>query len=160
MGAVTSVERGRLVTVAVAINVQWGHIVPFFEFTLMRYQDNMIRKGPITCVTTGNPPLLTKNVCCCPTIMYHMSLFVPLITAQQMESFFVILSPQHRQNAPAAIFKLFMKIINKATNNWKRNHPGLTMTIHYLPDIVEEAVPFAVPYRNAIGDFTLSTFNR
>ena len=49
VGAVTSAERGRLVTVAVAVNAQGGHIPPFFVFPLKRYQDHMIREGPVGC---------------------------------------------------------------------------------------------------------------
>ncbi|KAF2878894.1 hypothetical protein ILUMI_27271 [Ignelater luminosus] len=54
VGAVTSAERGRLVTVAVAINAQEGHIPPFFVFLLKRYQDHMIREDPIGSAGAGN----------------------------------------------------------------------------------------------------------
>ena len=54
VGAVTSAERGSLVTVAVAVNAQGGHIPPFFVFPLKRYQDHMIREGPVGCARAGN----------------------------------------------------------------------------------------------------------
>ncbi|KAG5876037.1 hypothetical protein JTB14_002978 [Gonioctena quinquepunctata] len=54
VGAATSAERGRLVTIAVAINAQGGHIPPFFVFPLKRYQDHMIREGPIGSAGAGN----------------------------------------------------------------------------------------------------------
>lgn len=54
VGAVTSAERGRLVTVAVVINARGGHIPPFFVFPLKRFQDHMILEGPVDCAGAGN----------------------------------------------------------------------------------------------------------
>lgn len=54
-------------------------------------------------------------------------------------------------------------MINTATDNWIRNHPGRTMTIHYISGIVREAFPLSVTDRNAIAGFActdISTFNR
>ncbi|CAH4029582.1 unnamed protein product [Pieris brassicae] len=54
-------------------------------------------------------------------------------------------------------------MINTATDNWMLNHPGRTMTIHYIPGIVKEAFPLSVTDRNAIAGFTctgISPFNR
>jgi hypothetical protein len=54
-------------------------------------------------------------------------------------------------------------MINTATDNWMRNHPGRTMTIHYIPGIVREAFPLSVTDRNSIAGFTytgISPFNR
>lgn len=54
-------------------------------------------------------------------------------------------------------------MINTATDNWMRNHPGQTMTIHYIPGIIREAFPLAVSDRNAIAGFTctgISLFHR
>lgn len=54
-------------------------------------------------------------------------------------------------------------MINTATDNWMRNHPGQTMTIHYIPGIVNDAFPLSVNDRNAIAGFTctgISPFNR
>ena len=54
VGALTSAERGRLVTVAVAINAQGDHTPPFFVFPLKRYHDHIIRDGPVGSAGSGN----------------------------------------------------------------------------------------------------------
>jgi len=62
-----------------------------------------------------------------------------------------------------AVFGPFKKMINTATDNWMRNHPGRTMTIHYIPGIVKEAFPLSVTDKNAIAGFFctgISPFNR
>ncbi|GBP84116.1 hypothetical protein EVAR_79228_1 [Eumeta japonica] len=54
VGAVTSVEFGRLVTGAISTIAEGGHTTPFFLFPLKRYQDHMIREGPIGYSGAGN----------------------------------------------------------------------------------------------------------
>ncbi|KAG5883115.1 hypothetical protein JTB14_004648 [Gonioctena quinquepunctata] len=54
-------------------------------------------------------------------------------------------------------------MINTATDNWMRNHPGQTMTVHYIPGIVRESFSLAFTDKNAIAGFTctgISPFNR
>ncbi|KAG5873910.1 hypothetical protein JTB14_013468 [Gonioctena quinquepunctata] len=53
-------------------------------------------------------------------------------------------------------------MMNTATDNWMRNHPGQTMTVHYIPGIVR-AFSLAFTDKNAIAGFTctgMSPFNR
>lgn len=52
VGALMSAERERLV--AVAINAQGGHTPPFFVFLLKRYQDHIIRDGPVGSAGAAN----------------------------------------------------------------------------------------------------------
>jgi len=187
VGAVTSAERGRLVTVAVAINAQGGHIPPFFVFPLKRFQDHMIREGPVGCAGAGNASgwmqdaefLLflqhfkrqvkpTVNQKCLLLLDNHASHISIQALDFCKENGIVLLSfPPHcthkLQPLDRAVFGPFKKMINTATDNWMRNHPGRTMTIHYIPGIVKEAFPLSVTDKNVIAGFSctgISPFNR
>ncbi|XP_059053650.1 uncharacterized protein LOC131847939 [Achroia grisella] len=187
VGAVTSAERGRLVTVAVAINAQGGHIPPFFVFPLKRYQDHMIREGPVGCAGAGNASgwmqeaefLLflehfkkqvkpTVDQKCLLLLDNHAShISIQALDFCKKNGIVLLSFPPHcthkLQPLDRAIFGPFKKMINTATDNWMRNHPGQTMTIHYIPGIVNEAFPLSVTDRNAIAGFActgISPFNR
>ncbi|XP_022834565.1 uncharacterized protein LOC111362221 [Spodoptera litura] len=54
VGALTSAERGTLVTVAMAANAVGNTLPPMFVFRRQRYQDHFIRDGPMGCVGAGN----------------------------------------------------------------------------------------------------------
>ncbi|XP_046615411.1 MFS-type transporter clz9-like [Neodiprion virginianus] len=187
VGAVTIAERGRLITVAVAINAQGGHIPPFFVFPLKRFQDHMILEGPVGCAGAGNASGWMQNAefllflqhfkrQVTPTVDQKCLLLldnhISHISIQALnfckENGIVLLSfsphcTHKLQSLDRAVFGPFKKMINTATDNWMRNHPGRTMTIHYIPGIVKEAFPLSVTDRNAIAGFTctgISPFNR
>ncbi|XP_074038475.1 uncharacterized protein [Leptinotarsa decemlineata] len=55
VGALTSAERGTLVTVTFAVNALGNTMPPFFIFLRVRYQDHFVRDGPIGSTGTANP---------------------------------------------------------------------------------------------------------
>lgn len=55
VGAITSAERGTLVTLAFAANALGNAIPPMFVFPRIRYQEHFIRDGPVGSAGTGNP---------------------------------------------------------------------------------------------------------
>lgn len=54
VGAVTSAERGTLVTIAAAANAIGNFIPCMFIFPRMRYSDLFVQNGPLECIGTGN----------------------------------------------------------------------------------------------------------
>jgi len=52
--AITSVERGTLVTMCLAVNAVGNLIPPMFIFPMVNYKDHFIRGGPPGCVGTSN----------------------------------------------------------------------------------------------------------
>ena len=54
VGAVTSAERGTLITVAFAVNALGNSMPPFF-FPRVRYHDYFVRDGPLGSVGAPNP---------------------------------------------------------------------------------------------------------
>lgn len=55
VGALTSAERGKLVTIAFAVNALGNAIPPFFVFPLVRYHDHFVRDGPVGSAGASNP---------------------------------------------------------------------------------------------------------
>lgn len=54
VGAMTSGERGQLVTLAFAVNAIGNTIPPIFVFQRLHYADHFVRDGPIRSIGSGN----------------------------------------------------------------------------------------------------------
>ncbi|KAG5848689.1 hypothetical protein ANANG_G00101490 [Anguilla anguilla] len=54
VGAMTSAERGTLVTMAMAVNSQGNSTPPQFVFPRKKFHDHFIRDGPTGCVGTAS----------------------------------------------------------------------------------------------------------
>ena len=54
VGAMTSAERGELVTLCTAVNAAGNAIPPMLIFPRVRYQEHFVRDGPVGCVGAGN----------------------------------------------------------------------------------------------------------
>ncbi|XP_025161598.1 uncharacterized protein LOC112590102 isoform X2 [Harpegnathos saltator] len=54
VAALTSAERGTLVTVTMAVNAIGNSIPPMFIFPRLRYQEHFVRDGPIGCIGAAN----------------------------------------------------------------------------------------------------------
>ena len=55
VGAVTSAEKGQLVTIAVAVSATGTLIPPHFVFPRVRFQEHFISNGPVGSIGTANP---------------------------------------------------------------------------------------------------------
>ncbi|XP_018332973.1 uncharacterized protein LOC108742303 isoform X2 [Agrilus planipennis] len=55
VGAITSAERGTLVTLAAAVSGGGNSVPPFFVFPRVHFKDHFIRDGPIGCKGGSNP---------------------------------------------------------------------------------------------------------
>jgi hypothetical protein len=55
VGAITSAERGTLVTLAAAISGGGNSVPPFFIFPRVHFKDHFIRDGPVGCKGGSNP---------------------------------------------------------------------------------------------------------
>ena len=58
VGAITSREKGKLVTVTVAVNASGNMIPPFFVFSRARFHDYFLAKGPAGTKGSANPQWL------------------------------------------------------------------------------------------------------
>ena len=167
MGAITSAERGQLVTICVAVSATGNTVPPMFIFPRKNFKDHFIRDGPPgSCggahpsgwmvgklflqfmhhlvanvrPTTENPMLLLLD-------NYHSHLDIKVLNFAKSNGVTLLSFPLHcshkLQPLDVSVFGPLKKLINASQGNWMRNNPGKTMTIYDLPGIMREAWPLA-----------------
>ena len=187
VGAITSQERGVLVTCAVAVNATGNTIPPMFIFPRKRYYDHFIRDGPVGCIGTGNgsgwmqeddflvfmqhfakhtkPCIEEKVLLLLDNHGSHLSLDALNFCK---ETGIVLLSfPPHTshklQPLDRAVFYPFKKAVNTACDAWMLTNPGQTMSIYHIPGIVSTAWGVAMKPDNIKAGFSCTgiyPFNR
>lgn len=187
VGALTSAERGNLVTLAFAANALGNAIPPMFVFPRIRYQEHFIRDGPVGSIGTGNPSgwmqdeqfvVFLKhfkkhtNASLSHKVLLVLDNHSSHIHIHSLdfckENGIVLLSfPPHcshkLQPLDRSVYGPFKKAINTACDAWMRNHPGKTMTIYDIPSIITIAMPIALTQANIQAGFRktgIYPFNR
>lgn len=187
VGAITSGERGTLVTVAVAVNGFGNSVPPLFIFPRKTFRDHFIRDGPPGCIGAGNKSgWMTENefvmfvqhfiqhTRCTkekPVLLLldnhgsHLSL--EAITLAKSNGVVVLSFPPHcshrLQPLDRSVYGPFKRFISAAQDSWMRNHPGKPMTIYDIPSLVSEALPKAITPANIMNGFKATgifPFNR
>lgn len=187
VGALTSGERGKLVTVTVAINAIGNAIPPMFIFPLVNYKEHFIRDGPIGCIGAANGSgwMQEKEFI---TFLQHFQRHINSsiqnkvlllvdnhpshITIHALDfckahGIIMLSFPPHcshkLQPLDRAVFGPFKKGVNSACDSWMRNNAGKTMTIYNIPGIVATALPLALTQSNIQAGFSctgICPFNR
>lgn len=187
VGAITSHERGTLVTLCLAVNAIGNSVPPMLVFPLARYHDHFIRDGPPGCHGTANksgwmkeddflifvkhfanyakPSEDNKILLILDNHASHLS--IPVIDFCR-DNFITLLSfPPHTshklQPLDRTVFGPFKRFYNKECDNWMRNNPGKRMTIYNIPGIIRNALPQAITPKNITSGFTCTgiwPFNR
>ncbi|XP_022818636.1 uncharacterized protein LOC111351098 [Spodoptera litura] len=179
VGAVTSAERGTLVTIAAAANAI-GNFIPCMNkpiFPRIRYSDLFIQNGPPGCVGLGNSSgwmsekefskfidHFLKHVKTSeqePVLLFldnhHSHVNVEVVTKAKNNHIILLSFPLHcshnLQPLDVGVYGPFKNYISRQQTNWMVNHPGKTMTIYDLPGIVKEAFPLAFTQNNIINSF-------
>lgn len=177
VGAVTSAERGTLVTAAFAVNALGNTIPPLFIFPRVRYEDHFIRDGPVGSAGTANlsgwmqdesflvflehfkkfsNASLTHRVL---LVLDNHSSHIHINTLDFCkENGITLLSfPPHcshkLQPLDRSVFGPLKKAINTACDGWMRSHPGKTMSIYDIPGIIKTAMPLAFTQANIQAGF-------
>ncbi|XP_049766151.1 uncharacterized protein LOC126095391 [Schistocerca cancellata] len=187
VGAITSAERGTLVTVALSVNASGNSIPPFFVFPRKNFRDYFLRNGPEGSAGSANKSgLMTGQDF--RSFMLHFihhsratrerSVLLLLDNNQShldisvlhvaKENGVVLLSfPPHTshklQPLDRAVFGPFKKYINSASDAWMKNNAGSTMTIYDIPFIVKLSLLSAATPRNIKAGFQVNgiwPFNR
>lgn len=177
VGAVTSAERGTLVTIAAAANAIGNFIPCMFIFPRIRYSDLFIQNGPPGCVGLGNSSgwmsekefskfidHFLKHVKTSeqePVLLlldnHHSHVNVEVVTKAKNNHIILLSFPPHcshnLQPLDVGVYGPFKNYISRQQTNWMVNHPGKTMTIYDLPGIVKEAFPLAFTQNNIINSF-------
>ncbi|XP_063237415.1 uncharacterized protein LOC134539361 [Bacillus rossius redtenbacheri] len=158
IGAMTSSERGQLVTLTVAVNAAGNAIPPMFIFPRVRYYDHFIRDGPTGCIGAANKSgwtteveflLFLKHFVSCirsspekPILLLldnHQSHLAPDCLDFAKENGIVMLSfPPHcthrLQPLDRSVFAPLKKQINRAMDAWLRNNKTPESTVKPIRD--------------------------
>jgi len=187
IGAVTSGERGTLVTVAVAVSASGNSIPPMFIFPRLQYKDQFIRDGPPGCIGAGNKSgwmteydfltfmqhfvKNTRSSKDSPVLLLldnHVShISINIINYARDHGVVMLSFPPHcshrLQPLDRSVYGPFKRYVSTGQNMWMRNNPGKRMTIYDIPSIVKQALPLAVTPVNITSGFKacgIYRFNR
>lgn len=178
VSAMTSGERGTLVTVALAGNALGNHIPPMFIFPRKRFNDHFIRDGPSGSIGTANgtgwmqendfhtflehfkdqvrPSKENKVLLLLDNHASHTA--VKNIEYCRDNGIILLTFPPHcthkLQPMDRAIFGPVKKAVNTSCDNWMRSNPGKVMTIYDIPGIVKTSFEIAVTPRNVSAGFS------
>ncbi|XP_039751300.1 uncharacterized protein LOC120627373 [Pararge aegeria] len=177
VSAMTSAERGTLVTIALAGNALGNHIPPMFIFPRKRFNDHFIRDGPSGSVGTANgsgwmqeedfyvflkffkeqirPSKENKALLLLDNHASHTA--VKNIEFCKENGIVLLTFPPHcthkLQPMDRAVFGPVKKAVNTACDNWMRSNPGKVMSIYDIPGIVKTSFDKAVTPRNISSGF-------
>lgn len=180
VGAVTSAERGTLVTVTVAANAIGNSIPPMFTFPRIKYQSHFLKDGPIGSIGTANKSgwmqeedfiiflnhfqrhtnssLDHKVLLLLDNHSSHVS--INCIDYCYANGIIMLSFPPHcshkLQPLDRSVFGPFKKAVNTACDGWMRTNPGKPMTIYDIPSIVATALPRAITQTNIQSGFRCS----
>ncbi|KAJ8273773.1 hypothetical protein GJAV_G00105360, partial [Gymnothorax javanicus] len=167
VGAVTSGERGTLVTVAFAANAQGNFVPPYFIFPRKKFHDHFIWDGPPGSTGSANGSgwmqetdflaflqHFARHTHVTPESMLlllldnHAShLSVVAIDFCKSHGIVLLSFPPHcshrLQPLDRSVFGPLKLYINSAADNWMRMNPGRTLTIYNIPSLVAKALPQA-----------------
>lgn len=175
MGAITSAERGELVTVVCAVNATGNAVPPMFIFPRVRYKDHFItppgsigtstRSGWINEDTFAEflEHLVQHTNCSSdrPILLIlvnhkaHISLRA-LDMAKQKGIVMLTIPPytSHRlQPLDKSVYGPFKTYNDRALDGWMRSNPGKTANIYQIPGCVNKAFMSAMKPRNISSGF-------
>lgn len=180
VGALTSGERGTLVTMAAAVNALGNAMPPFFVFPRIRYQSHFVRDGPPGCVGAGNSSGWMEEAQFLEFLRHfhhhvessrdskvlllldnHTSHISIKALDYCKENGIVVLSfPPHcshkLQPLDRSVYGPLKKFVNTGCDAWMRSHPGQTMSIYDIPSVVASAFPLAFTPRNIQAGFRVA----
>lgn len=177
VGALTSAERGSLVTVTIVGNAIGNILPPMFTFPRVRYQIHFLRDGPVGSVGTANKSgwmqeedflvflqhfqkhtncsLDHKVLLLLDNHSSHVS--IKCIDYCRNNGIVMLSYPPHcshkLQPLDRSVYGPFKKAVNTACDGWMRTNPGKTMTIYDIPGIVATALPRAMTLSNVQAGF-------
>ena len=187
VGGLTSAERGQLVTVLAAVNPLGCTVAPMMVFPRVHYREHFIRGGPPGCIggATKSGWMDEENF---KSFMVH---FVQSVKCSKERPVLLLLdnvdahlridvlnyakdNGVHMLSFPAhcshklqpldlTVFGPLKNYAAVAMDSWMRNHPGQTMTIYDIPEVLAIAWPKAATPTNCSNGFKvpgISPLNR
>ncbi|KAB0805318.1 hypothetical protein PPYR_02288 [Photinus pyralis] len=187
VGAVTSGERGTLVTLCAAVNAIGNAIPPMFIFPRKRFKPFFMTGAPTGSIGEANGSGWMDT----DTFFTYIKHFAKYSKPSQENKILLLLDnhrshlglktidfcrdngivllsfPPHTshklQPLDRSVYGPLKTYMNSAMDAWMKNHPGQTMGIYDLPGLVAEALPKATTPTNILSGFKVSgifPFNR
>lgn len=177
VGAITSAERGTLVTLACAINASGNSIPPMFVFPRLRYTDIFVRGGPPECIGAGNSSgwmtekefilfldhfiKYVKPSAQEPVLLlldnHHSHVNIAVVKKAKENHVIMLSFPPHcshnLQPLDVGVYGPFKNYLSRTQTAWMHNNPGKTMTIYDIPGIVKDSLPLAINPSNIMNGF-------
>nr|XP_047138897.1 uncharacterized protein LOC124814861 [Hydra vulgaris] len=178
VGAITSAERGTLVTLACTINAIGNSIPPFFIFPRKNFKDHFLISAPTGSAGDANPSgwmkeenfvkylkhfvgntKCTKEKPCLLLLDNHEThLSIEGLDLAKNNGIVMLTFPPHcthkLQPLDKAVYGPLKNYINTAMTSWLVMNPGKTVTIYDIPKIVNIAFPKAVSPHNILSGFS------
>lgn len=177
VGAITSAERGELVTVVCAINATGNAVPPMFIFPRVRYRDHFITGAPPGSIGSSTRSgwinedtfaeflehLVQHTKCSSdhPILLLldnheaHISLRA--LDLAKSKGIVMLTIPPHTshclQPLDKSVYGPFKTYYNRALDGWMRSNPGKTASIYHIPVCVNEAFMSAMTPRNICSGF-------
>jgi hypothetical protein len=181
VSAMTSAERGTLVTLALAVNAIGNYLPPMFVFPRKRFKSHFIRDGPVGSVGTGNSsgwmqedefytflqhfknhvrPSTTEHIVLLILDNHKSHIAVKNIQFCKENGIVLLTFPPHcthkLQPLDRSVFGPIKKAINASCDSWMRSNAAKTMTIYDIPGIVKTSVEIAVTGKNITSGFVVT----
>ncbi|XP_065124996.1 uncharacterized protein [Paramisgurnus dabryanus] len=177
VGAMTSGERGTLVSVAYAVQALGNTIPPFFVFPRKNFKDHFVQSGPLGSAGSANSSgwmqeedflsflvHFVKHTKVSPErkvlllLDNHSShISVRAVDFCKGQGIVLLTFPPHcshkLQPLDRSVFGPFKRMVNSASDDWMRGNPGKTMSIYDIPAIVRIALPTAATQKNIQAGF-------
>ncbi|CAM4572986.1 unnamed protein product [Leuciscus chuanchicus] len=178
VGAMTSGERGTLVTIAFAGNAQDNHVPPFFIFPGKKFKDQFLRDGPAGSIGSANGSGWMQeadfllflqhfaiHTCVSKESMllllldnHHSHISVAAIDFCRAHGIVMLSFPPHcshrLQPLDRSVFGPLKHYVRTASDLWMKNHPGQHMTIYDIPSLVAATLPLAATPNNLAAGFS------
>ncbi|XP_041371560.1 uncharacterized protein LOC121385091 [Gigantopelta aegis] len=180
VGRVTSAERGTLVTLLCCVNACGNSIPPLFVFPRVNFKKHMLRGAPPGSVGVAHPSgwmtgenfvvflhHFIKNVRCSkdhPVLIimdnHDSHTTINALNVAKENGIVLLTFPPHcshkLQPLDRSVFGPFKHYYTQAANAYMNNHPGSTINIHAIAELVGKAYPIAFTPRNITAGFKVS----
>lgn len=180
VGAITSGERGTLVTVALAVSAIGNTVPPMFLFPRKKMKPWFLTNSPVGSIGNANSSgwmtgddflIFIKHFCknVKPSIdqpilllldNHESHLNIEVLKFCKLNGVVLLSFPPHcshkLQPLDRSVFRSFKTAIHKFSDSWMRNNHGRPMSIYDIPFIVKQALPMAATMSNIQSGFKVS----
>lgn len=180
VGAITSAERGTLITLALAVSASGNSVPPFLIFPRKKFKNIMLANAPPGCVGAVHPSgwMTNENFLlfvqhfvqftrCSkekPILLildnHESHLSIPVLNFCKTNGVVLLSFPPHTshklQPLDRAVFGPLKRYFNTCADGWLKSNPGKTMNIYDIPLILKESLPLAATPSNIQKGFAVA----